>query len=85
MVMWNTQTWLLPLALVERGNSSVDRAGSPDRARVGDALERVRDYPGPIRYIPRPFAPGRCDAPNQGDVLMARYAREDQAIVRLRP
>lgn len=90
MMMWNTQAWLLPLALVECGNDSVpalaiNRAGSPDRARVRDALEPVRGYPGPVGYCPRPFAPGRRDAPDQGDVFMVRYAREDQTIVRIRP
>jgi len=54
---------------------AIDRAGSTDRARVRDALEQVRDYPDLVRH----------DALDRADVFMARYAREDHAIVRIRP
>jgi branched-chain amino acid transport system substrate-binding protein len=61
---------------------AIDAAGSTDRAAVRDALESVRDYQGLVKYMERPFAPGRHDALSPDEVFLARYA-SDGAIERL--
>jgi len=41
---------------------AIKLAGSADRAKVRDALEDVRDYPGLTCHLKQPFTPGRHDA-----------------------
>jgi len=53
---------------------AVDLAGSTDRRRVRDALERVRGVDGLVRRYERPFSPGRREALGPGDVFLARWS-----------
>ncbi|MEW6645944.1 MAG: ABC transporter substrate-binding protein [Pseudomonadota bacterium] len=59
---------------------AIDLAGSTDRARVRDALEQVRNYPGLIKQWRQPFSRDNHEALTPGDVFMARY-RADGALV----
>ncbi|MBL8470673.1 MAG: ABC transporter substrate-binding protein [Rhodocyclaceae bacterium] len=61
---------------------AIDLAGSTDRAQVRDALERVRDYHGLVKFYERPFAPRRHEALDASDILMTRI-RDDGVIVPL--
>ncbi|HYG85590.1 MAG TPA: ABC transporter substrate-binding protein [Azospirillum sp.] len=61
---------------------AVERAGSADRAAVRDALEEVRDHQGLVKFLSRPFEPGRHEALSPSDVFLARYA-PDGAIEKL--
>lgn len=61
---------------------AVDLAGSTDRAAVRDALEQVRDHQGLVRFLPRPFEPGRHEALSPSEVFMARFA-PDGAIEKI--
>ena len=55
---------------------AIDKAGSTDRRKVRDALERLGRYEGLIRVYDPPFTPGRHEALSDGDVVMARYDRK---------
>lgn len=61
---------------------AINLAGTTDRAKVRDALERVRDHRGLVKYYERPFAPARHEALDASDIFMARM-RGDGAIVPL--
>jgi branched-chain amino acid transport system substrate-binding protein len=61
---------------------AVQKAGSAERSRVRDALERVRDYDGLIKRYAQPFTPTRHEALDRNDLLMARF-RPDGALVPL--
>jgi branched-chain amino acid transport system substrate-binding protein len=59
---------------------AVALAGSADRARVRDALERVRDHDGLIRHYAAPFTPTRHEALDASQLLLARY--DAQGVLR---
>ena len=59
-------------------------AGTTDRMAVRDALERVTDYRGLVRFYARPFTPDRHEALSPDQVFLARYAA-DGAIERVSP
>lgn len=59
-------------------------AGSTDRQAVRNALERSRPYSGLIKHYRQPFSPTRHEALDLSDVFMARYARHDGALERIR-
>ncbi|CAK0743720.1 hypothetical protein CCP1ISM_1840001 [Azospirillaceae bacterium] len=59
---------------------AITLAGTSDRTAVRAALEQVRDYRGLVRHFPRPFEPGRHEALDSEDVIIARY-RPDGVIV----
>lgn len=59
-------------------------AGSTDREAVRSALERSRPYAGLIKHYRQPFSPARHEALELSDVFMARYARRDGALERIR-
>lgn len=58
---------------------AVARAGTTDRSRVRDALERVRNHDGLIKRYAQPFTPTRHEALDEGQLLIARY-RSDGAL-----
>lgn len=62
---------------------AVDLAGSTDRPRIRDALERVRNVSGLLRNYAHPFAPDRREALDRTALFLARY-RADGALVRSR-
>ena len=52
---------------------AIEKAGSTDRKKVRDALERLGRYEGLIRVYDPPFAPARHEALSPENVFMARY------------
>ncbi len=52
---------------------AVDLAGSTDRAKIRDALERVRFDEGLVRRYGQPFSPTRHEALGPEDVFLARW------------
>lgn len=59
---------------------AVALAGSADRSKVRDALERVRNVDGLIRRYEAPFSAARHEALDENQLLMARY-RSDGALL----
>jgi len=59
---------------------AIDLAGSTDRKKVRDALEKVRRHDGLIKTYAPPFTPGRHEALGVRELLIARY-RKDGVLV----
>jgi len=55
---------------------AVEKAGSTDRRKVRDALERLGRYEGLIRVYDPPFTPARHEALSPENVFMARYDKK---------
>lgn len=55
---------------------AIEKAGSTDRERVRDALERTGRYEGLIRVYDPPFTPARHEALSSENVFMARYGKD---------
>ncbi|MEY4762571.1 MAG: hypothetical protein RLZZ200_2427 [Pseudomonadota bacterium] len=55
---------------------AINEAGSTKRDAVRDALERVRDYHGLVRYYDQPFSPASHDALGPQQLLMARFGSD---------
>jgi len=51
-------------------------AGVPDRAKIRDALEQVKNYAGLIKTYRKPFTAERHDALSLEDVFLAKYAAD---------
>jgi branched-chain amino acid transport system substrate-binding protein len=54
---------------------AIEQAGSADRAKVRDSLERIERHEGLVRDYEPPFAPGRHDALDAGEYRMARFRK----------
>ena len=52
---------------------AINLAGTTERAKVRDALERVKNYDGLIRFYAQPFTKERHEALTSKELLMARY------------
>ncbi|MFO0754824.1 MAG: ABC transporter substrate-binding protein, partial [Thermodesulfovibrionales bacterium] len=52
---------------------AIDAAGSADRRKIRDALEKLDRYDGLVKSYKYPFTATRHDALSPGDVFMARY------------
>lgn len=59
---------------------AIRKAGSTDRARVRDALERLGPHQGLVRRYAQPFTPSSHDALSIEQVFMARYTADDKLI-----
>jgi branched-chain amino acid transport system substrate-binding protein len=59
---------------------AIEMAGTADRSRVRDALEKIREHKGLIKRYSPPFTPTRHEALGPDELLMARY-REDGVLV----
>ena len=55
---------------------AIEKAGSTDRKKVRDALERLGRYEGLIRVYDPPFTPARHEALSPENVFMARYDKK---------
>lgn len=55
---------------------AIDKAGTTDRGKVRDALERLGRYEGLVRVYDPPFTPGRHEALSSENVFMARYGKD---------
>ena len=55
---------------------AIEKAGSTNRRKVRDALERLDRYEGLIRVYDPPFTAARHEALSPGNVFMARYDRK---------
>lgn len=62
---------------------AIQLAGSTDRAKIRDALEKVRNYDGLIKNYPAPFTAKRHEALSESDVFLARYSPLDGALEKL--
>jgi len=59
---------------------AINIAGSADRVKVRDALEKVRNHRGLIKFYAQPFTAERHEALGAGELLMARF-RKDGVLV----
>lgn len=59
---------------------AINQAGSTDRRRIRDALEKLGPYPGLIRNYTQPFTSTRHEALAEGNLFFARYTPEDTLI-----
>jgi len=59
---------------------AIRKAGSTDRRRVRDALERLGPHQGLVRRYSVPFTPKRHDALSATNILFARYTAADQLL-----
>ena len=59
---------------------AIDKAGSADRRKIRDALEKLGPYDGLVRRYNPPFTPDRHDALSAADAFMARYMPDDTLI-----
>lgn len=59
---------------------AIRRAGSTDRRRVRDALERLGPYDGLVQRYPVPFTPERHEALSARNIFFARYNANDELI-----
>ena len=64
---------------------AINDAASTDREAIRDALEQISNYDGLVRNYKRPFTPSQHEALIPELVFMAKYAAEDNAIVRVWP
>lgn len=55
---------------------AIDKAGSTNRKAIRDALEKVADYDGLIKFYHNPFTASRHEALSPEDVFMAQYAKD---------
>lgn len=55
---------------------AINLAGVPDRAKIRDALEQVKNYAGLIKTYRKPFTAERHDALSLEDVFLAKYAAD---------
>lgn len=59
---------------------AVNRAGSTDRAKIRDALEKLGAHDGLVQRYPKPFTTDRHDALSADNVFFARYTADDKLI-----
>ncbi len=59
---------------------AIARAGSADRRRIRDALERLPDHRGLVKQYRRPFTPDNHEALSRSELLMVRF-RDDGVMV----
>lgn len=59
---------------------AIAQAGSTDRAKVRDTMEKLPPYTGLVRRYERPFTPARHDALSPEQVFMARYTAQDVLV-----
>ena len=52
---------------------AINKAGSTDRGKIRDALEKLGPYAGLVRRYDKPFTPDRHDALSADQVFMARF------------
>tara|TARA_R110000868_G_scaffold357374_1_gene618855 strand:- start:18040 stop:19263 length:1224 start_codon:yes stop_codon:yes gene_type:complete len=53
--------------------NAIDIAGSTDRRKIRDGLEKVQNYRGLIRNYPQPFSPHSHEALDQSDIIIGRF------------
>lgn len=59
---------------------AINLAGSTDRAKVREALEKVKNYRGLIKNYTQPFSPTRHEALSPDELMMTRF-RKDGVLV----
>ena len=59
---------------------AINKAGSTDRKKVRDALERLGPYKGLVRTYDKPFTVDRHEALSSANVFFARYTADDTLI-----
>lgn len=64
---------------------AINKAGSTNREKIRDELEKIENYDGLIKRYNPPFTKKNHEALNEDLVFIAKYAKEDNAIVRIWP
>lgn len=59
---------------------AIERAGSTDRRKVRDAMERLGPHDGLVRRYAKPFTAERHDALSPEQVFFARYTADDRLV-----
>lgn len=59
---------------------AITKAGSTDRRKIRDAMEKLGPYDGLVKRYAQPFAAGRHDALSASNVFFARYTADDKLI-----
>lgn len=59
---------------------AINKAGSTDRRKIRDAMEKLGPYDGLVKRYAQPFAAGRHDALSASNVFFARYTADDKLI-----
>ncbi len=59
---------------------AINKAGSTDRAKIRDAMERLGPYDGLVKRYAQPFTASRHDALSESNVFFARYTVDDKLI-----
>ena len=59
---------------------AIQKAGSTDRKKIRDALERLGPYDGLVQRFERPFTPERHDALSARNIFFARYTADDRLV-----
>lgn len=59
---------------------AINEAGSTDRKKVRDAMERLGPYKGLVRNYAMPFTADRHDALSPANIFFARYTVDDMLI-----
>ena len=63
---------------------AIERAGSLDRARIREELEKIDSYHGLVKHYSPPFTRERHDALDQSDFIMARYNNQGCIVPEIR-
>lgn len=64
---------------------AINKAGSTDREKIRAALEQVESYSGLIKDYQPPFSPTNHEALTMEQVFIAKYDKQDNAMVRVWP
>ena len=59
---------------------ALQKAGSTERTKIRDALERLPAWTGAIQHYAKPFSPSRHDALSPDNVFFVRYTAQDTLI-----
>lgn len=59
---------------------AVDIAGTTERAAVRDALLRIENYPGVVKFYSPPFSPERHEALEPSELFLARFDAESRLV-----
>lgn len=64
---------------------AINKAGSTNREKIRAALEQIESYSGLIKDYQPPFSPTHHEALNMEQIFIAKYDKQDNALVRVWP
>ncbi len=59
---------------------AINQAGSTNRGKIRDAMEKLGPYVGLVQYYAQPFSPDRHDALSDKNIFFSRYTADDKLI-----